>query len=79
MSLVEVLAPSSGSVIELLVVAGDQVQEGQEVLIIESMKMEIPVEAPATGIVLEVAVTETSPIDVGDVLMRIERNLNDRD
>jgi biotin carboxyl carrier protein len=48
------------------------VKEGQELLIIESMKMEIPVEATATGVVASVLVGEKSPIDVGDVLITLE-------
>jgi biotin carboxyl carrier protein len=51
---------------------GDRVKEGQELLIIESMKMEIPVEATATGVVASVLVGEKSPIDVGDVLITLE-------
>jgi biotin carboxyl carrier protein len=42
----EVPAPMSGPVIEVLVEVGDAVSMGQELLILESMKMEIPFESP---------------------------------
>ncbi len=68
----DIPAPMSGSVIELLVAVGDSVSEGQELLIIESMKMEIPLESPGAGTVAEIAVTPPQPVSEGDLLLRIE-------
>jgi acetyl-CoA carboxylase biotin carboxyl carrier protein len=70
-SIAEVLAPTSGSVVALLVAVGDRVTAGQEIAVIESMKMEIPVEAEVGGTVLEFAVEEGTPIDVDEVVARI--------
>jgi acetyl-CoA carboxylase biotin carboxyl carrier protein len=72
MALVDVSAPMSGTVNEILVGKGDRVTAGQEVLILESMKMEIPVESPVSGVVAEVVVGAPQPVDEGAVLMRIE-------
>ena len=72
MATIEITAPTSGSIISVLAAPGDRVSEGQELLIIESMKMEIPVEATATGVVVTVLVDEKTPIDIGDVLVTME-------
>ena len=71
MAIVTVEAPMAGSVKELLVSVGDAVTEGQEVLIIESMKMEIPVESPWTGTVSEICVTPPHPVEEGNPLLRL--------
>ena len=62
----------SGSIFELLVAPGDPVTEGQEVIILESMKMEIPVESPNAGTVSAVHVAESEAINEGHVLITIE-------
>ena len=67
----EVVAPTSGSVVEINVAAGDSVTAGQEIMAIESMKMEIPVETETAGTVVAVTVEQPSPVDVGDVVARI--------
>ena len=51
MAVVDIPAPMSGSVFEVLVSAGASVSAGQEVIVLESMKMEIPVESPEAGVV----------------------------
>ena len=70
-STVDVLAPTSGSVFEINVALGDAVTAGQEIMVFESMKMEIPVETEVAGTVVELLVQESSPVDVGDVVARI--------
>ena len=72
MALVDVPAPMTGSVREVLCAPGDRVVEGQELVVIESMKMEIPIESPATGTVAEVAVQPRQPITEGTLLVRLE-------
>ena len=71
-STVDVLAPTSGSVFEINVALGDAVTAGQEIMVFESMKMEIPVETEVAGTVVELLVQESSPVDVGDVVARIK-------
>ncbi len=68
----DVPAPMAGSIKELLVVAGDSVSAGQELLVIESMKMEIPIESPAAGRVVEVCVVAPQAIEEGQILLRLE-------
>ncbi len=72
MATIDLPAPMAGSVKELLVARGDIVRERQEVLILESMKMEIPVESPSAGTIAEVLVTAPQRINEGQVLLRIE-------
>jgi acetyl-CoA carboxylase biotin carboxyl carrier protein len=72
MPIVDVPAPMAGTVKELLVAPGDAVTKNQELLIIESMKMEIPLECPEQGKVAEVLVTAPQRIDEGQVLLRLE-------
>lgn len=72
MATIDLPAPMAGSVKELLVARGDTVRARQELLILESMKMEIPVESPSAGTVVEILVTAPQRIDEGQVLLRIE-------
>lgn len=64
-------APMAGSVKELLVAVGDSVKAGDELLIIESMKMEIPLESPVAGTVAEILTSAPQTIGEGDVLVRL--------
>jgi len=50
----EITAPMGGKVIDIKVNPGDSVNEGDEVVIIEAMKMELPVVATASGTVKEI-------------------------
>lgn len=69
--MIEVKSPMPASVYEVLVSKGEAVKEGQELIILESMKMEIPVEAPAAGTVEEICVEAGASVNEGDVLIRI--------
>lgn len=69
--MVDVPAPMAGAVKELLVAVGDGVRARQEILLLESMKMEIPVESPVSGKVTEILVGAPEKIDEGQVLLRI--------
>ena len=69
---VNVTAPMAGSVWEILVTPGAAVTEGEELMILESMKMEIPLEAPVSGTVAEVVAADKATFAEGDVLLRIE-------
>ena len=64
----EVCAHITGTVWKIEVGVGDQIEEGDTVVILESMKMEMPVEAPCAGTVVEVKVKEGEPVDEGRVL-----------
>lgn len=71
MPTINVPAPMAGSVKELLVAVGDSVKAGDELLIIESMKMEIPLESPVAGTVAEILTSAPQTIGEGDVLVRL--------
>ena len=67
----EVEAQITGSVWKIEKVVGDAVQEGDVLIILESMKMEIPVEAPCAGRVSEIRVQEGASVEEGAVLVVI--------
>ncbi|WP_078429033.1 acetyl-CoA carboxylase biotin carboxyl carrier protein subunit [Alkalihalobacterium alkalinitrilicum] len=68
----QVTTNMAGNLWKLLVSVGDQVEEGQDVAILESMKMEIPVAAEVTGTVTEVLKQEGDFVDEGEVLIVLE-------
>ena len=68
----EIRSPSVGSVTEILVQAGSTVTEGQELLMIEVMKMLIPVVTGVSGKVSAIMVTPGQMVQEGDVLMVLE-------
>jgi acetyl-CoA carboxylase biotin carboxyl carrier protein len=59
------------NVLSVQVAVGDQVSFGQQVLLLESMKMEIPVLSDAVGAVLEIAVLPGDVVQEGDLLIRV--------
>ncbi len=67
----EVKAAMPGTVFKVLVGAGDAVQEGQAILILEAMKMEMPVSAPASGAMGSIAVAVGDRVVTGQVLATI--------
>lgn len=68
----EVEAQITGNVWKIQVAVGDEVNEGDELVILESMKMEIPVESPAGGRVSEIRVSEGESIEEGAVLLLLD-------
>jgi acetyl-CoA carboxylase biotin carboxyl carrier protein len=70
----EIRAHITGTVWKIQVEVGDEVAEGDEVAILESMKMEMPVEAELEGRVTEILVEEGQPVAEDDVLMLIDED-----
>jgi acetyl-CoA carboxylase biotin carboxyl carrier protein len=68
----EVTMPMNGKVIDVKVQVGESVEEDAEVVIIEAMKMELPVVAPEAGTVKEIRAKAGESYQVGDVLVVIE-------
>jgi acetyl-CoA carboxylase biotin carboxyl carrier protein len=62
----------TGTVWKIEVAVGDQVGEGDTVVILESMKMEMPVEAEDPGTVTEIRCEEGQSVQEGDVLVVLE-------
>jgi len=65
-------AQITGSVWKIERAVGDAISEGDVIMILESMKMEIPVEAPVGGRLAEIRVSEGQSVDEGAVLAVIE-------
>ena len=68
----ELKASMAGSVWKIVAKEGENVSDGQDVIILESMKMEIPIAAESTGTVKELKVNEGDFVNEGDVLAVIE-------
>ncbi|MCD4818377.1 MAG: biotin/lipoyl-binding protein [Candidatus Cloacimonetes bacterium] len=65
-------APIPGTIISINVNIGDDVQEGDTVLILEAMKMETEIAAPKSGKIKEIFVKEGAPVMEGEALLDIE-------
>jgi acetyl-CoA carboxylase biotin carboxyl carrier protein len=68
----DVEAHITGTVWKIEVSVGDQVDEGDTVVILESMKMEMPVEAEDPGVVKQIVVEEGQSVSEGDTLVVLE-------
>jgi len=68
----DVTMPMNGKVIQLKVAVGDAVEEDGEVVIIEAMKMELPVVSPCAGTVKEIKAQVGQSYQTGDVLAVVE-------
>ncbi|MGD8386547.1 MAG: acetyl-CoA carboxylase biotin carboxyl carrier protein subunit [Desulfobacteraceae bacterium] len=68
----EINAPMGGKVIDVKVNVGDAISEGDEVVILEAMKMELPVVANASGTVKEIKCASGDAVDAEAVLMVLE-------
>ena len=69
---IEVRAHITGTVWKIEKRAGDAVSEGETILILESMKMEMPVESPASGRVSELKCAEGDAVEEGAVVAILE-------
>ncbi|MBN8207369.1 biotin/lipoyl-binding carrier protein [Bacillus sp. NTK071] len=68
----EVKASMAGTVLNVMVAEGDSITSGQELVMLESMKMEIPIEGVEDGTVAEVSVSIGDFVNEGDVLVKIK-------
>lgn len=68
----EVKAHITGTVWKIEVKVGDEVEEGDTIAILESMKMEMPVEADDDGKITEIKVQEGQPVSEGDIIAIME-------
>lgn len=72
MAIVDVKTEITGNVWKIVKAVGDAVSEDEPILILESMKMEIPVSAPEDGEVSEILVEEEDTVTEGTVVARIK-------
>lgn len=68
-----VKAPMVGKIIEIKVNVGDELKEGDEILIMESMKMEIPVFCPDNGKVKKILVSAGDSVKTGETLAILDK------
>ena len=68
----DVRAEMVANVLTITVKVGDMVAAGDQLLLLESMKMEIPVLSEISGKVIEIAVVDGEVIQGGDLLVKIE-------
>lgn len=66
------VSPMPGTIIKVLVAVGDEVNAGQQVVVLEAMKMENNINAGATGKVTQVKVAPGQSVDTGQLLLVIE-------
>lgn len=72
MALVDVKTEITGIIQLIISNVGDSVEEDEPVIMLESMKMQIPIAAPERGTVAEILVAEGETVTEGSVVARIE-------
>ncbi len=68
----EVASPMPGKLIDVLVAAGEEVQAGQGLVVVEAMKMQNEIRSPKTGKVTELPLDKGASVAAGDVLAVVE-------
>ena len=74
MAQVEVKSEITGKVWKIETKVGDKLEEDDPILILESMKMEIPIMAPTEGILVEILVAEEDAIQEGQTIALFDEN-----
>lgn len=72
MPIIDIESEIAGKVWKIEAEIGAQLDEEDAILILESMKMEIPVDAPEDGKVTEILVKEGDPVEEGQIVARME-------
>ena len=72
MATLDIKTEITGNVWKIVKAVGDGVEEDEAIMILESMKMEIPVTAPEDGTVTEILAEEGATVTEGTVVARIE-------
>ena len=72
MAIIDVKTEITGNVWKIVAEVGDALEEDDPIMILESMKMEIPVGAPEDGVVKEILTEEGAVVTEGTVVARIE-------
>jgi biotin carboxyl carrier protein len=68
----QIVAPMPGKIVRLLVKAGDHVEAGQGLLVVEAMKMQNEIRSPKSGTVERVLAKKGQPVTAGEVLAWVE-------
>jgi acetyl-CoA carboxylase biotin carboxyl carrier protein len=72
MAIIEIKAEITGNIWKILAKPGQKVGEDEAIVMMESMKMEIPISAPEPGRVKEILVSEGDVVTEGSVVVRLE-------
>ncbi len=68
----EISAPLPGIIVDIKVKAGDTVREGQELAVLEAMKMENSIESTKAGTVRSISVSPGDTVSEGTIIMTVE-------
>jgi biotin carboxyl carrier protein len=68
----KLLAPMPGKIVRVIAAAGQEVEAGQGVLVIEAMKMQNELKSPKKGVVKQLLVAEGASVTAGEVLAIVE-------
>ena len=68
----QIVAPMPGKVVRVLVKAGDKVEAGQGLFVVEAMKMQNEIRSPKSGVIERLQVREGQPVNAGEVLAWVE-------
>jgi acetyl-CoA carboxylase biotin carboxyl carrier protein len=72
MAVIEIESEIAGKVWKIETEIGQQLEEDDSILILESMKMEIPVDAPEDGKLIEILVKEGDAVSEGQIVAKLE-------
>ena len=67
-------SPVSGVVVKVIAAAGDKINAGDSILVLEAMKMETNIMAPQSGVIASIRVVQGARVQTGDVLVEFESN-----
>jgi biotin carboxyl carrier protein len=68
----EIVSPMPGKIVRVLLHAGDKVEAGAGIIVVEAMKMQNEMKAPKTGTVVSINADEGETVNAGDVLAVVE-------
>jgi biotin carboxyl carrier protein len=68
----QIVAPMPGKIVRVLVKAGEKVETGQGLVVVEAMKMQNEIRSPKSGTVERVLATEGQPVNAGEVLLWVD-------
>lgn len=67
-------APLAGNIFKLMASVGDEIEEGEIVMIMEAMKMETEIRSDKAGVIASIAVKEGDAVQVGDTLVKLQES-----
>ena len=72
LSVNEIKAPMHGKIVNILVNEGDQVKNGQVLIVLEAMKMENQIKSPRNGTIKNIKIVNDQSVKIGDILLTFE-------